>query len=280
MYVGNSLKPNFRQQEMWALSLAPDVLASASPKLLYRIGMRPTGLGGLEGDWSPEPTEGLRPWRQAADAGQYVRIGVLSPESTEEQLCEDFSWRHTPHGLRLGAQQAEAIDAVKAKFAHLFRSETSRAAAGSGAAPLGNVLGPIAPPPEQLEQLPREFVLDHIRANSGPGKGMYDELLLSGQPYASLHKNNLHMSAKHGFIHRPTDKNGKSNAGVDSEGNKLPAGLNFDDDDLYYNTQGAAAEYWKGKDLPQPTTDIRQMRSDLREWGVSVIYYAMPTPTR
>jgi hypothetical protein len=33
MFVGNSLKPNFRQQELWALSLAEDVLAAASPKV-------------------------------------------------------------------------------------------------------------------------------------------------------------------------------------------------------------------------------------------------------
>jgi ectoine hydroxylase-related dioxygenase (phytanoyl-CoA dioxygenase family) len=38
MFVANSLKPQFRQQEMWALSLHPDVLANASPKLLYRLG--------------------------------------------------------------------------------------------------------------------------------------------------------------------------------------------------------------------------------------------------
>ena len=274
MYVANSLKPNFRQQEMWAFSLAPDVLASASPKLLYRIGMRPTGLGGPEGDWSPEPIDGLRPWREAADAGKYVRIGVLSPESTEEELCEDFSWRHTPHGLRLGAQQPEAISAVKTKFAHLFNSESS-SAASSSAVSVADVLGPIAPPLEQLEQLPREFTLDHINANCGPGKGIYDELLLSGQPFRSLYKNDYHVSAKHGFVHRPTDKRGKSNAGVDSEGNTLPDGLNYDDDNLYYNTQGAAAEYWKGVDLPQPTANIRQMRSDLRKWGVSKTYNAM-----
>ena len=33
MFVGNSLKANFRQQELWALSLAKDVLAAASPKV-------------------------------------------------------------------------------------------------------------------------------------------------------------------------------------------------------------------------------------------------------
>ena len=38
MYVGNSLKANFRQQEIWTLSISPEALARASPKLLYRIG--------------------------------------------------------------------------------------------------------------------------------------------------------------------------------------------------------------------------------------------------
>merc|ERR1719230_185810 len=86
MYVANSLKPQFRQQEMWALSLHPEVLAKASPKLLYRLGLRPTGLGGVEGDWSPEKTQGLRPWRQAMDRGEWVRVRQLSPTSSEADL--------------------------------------------------------------------------------------------------------------------------------------------------------------------------------------------------
>jgi hypothetical protein len=228
---------------MWALSLAPDVLAHASPKLLYRVGLRPTGLGGPEGDWSPEPTEGLRPWRQAADAGQFVRVGVLSPESTEEELCGDYTWRHTPYGLRLGANQPEAIQAVKKKFAHLFSSageagSISTAAAGQPQA----ILGPIAPPPEQQESLPQEFSLEYIRANSTPGQGVYDELLLSGQPFKSFSKTNYHTGTRLGFVHRPKGKDGSSNAGLDSEGKELPDGLNYDDGQLYYNTQGSAAE--------------------------------------
>jgi hypothetical protein len=50
---------------------------------MYTAGLRPSGLGGVEGDWSPEKQDGLRPWRQAIDRGEFVRIGVLSPESTE-----------------------------------------------------------------------------------------------------------------------------------------------------------------------------------------------------
>merc|ERR1711908_22652 len=112
MFVANSLKPQFRQQEMWALTLHPDVLASASSKLLYRIGLRPTGLGGFEGDWNPDK-DGLRSWRQAMDAGKYVRIGVLSPESPEEELTRDYTWRSTPHGKKMGQRQPGAITAVR-----------------------------------------------------------------------------------------------------------------------------------------------------------------------
>lgn len=265
MYVANSLKANFRQQEMWAMSLAPDVLSHASPKLLYRIGLRPTGLGGPEGDWSPDPTTGLRSWRQAADQREYVRVGVLSPESTEEELCQDFTWRHTPKGLRLGAQQPEAIEAITIKYAHLFAAGPLSA---SQQETPQDVLRPIAPPSNQL--LPEEFTLEFIHANSGPGQGIYDELLLSGQPYRSLYKTGFHSSAKFGFVHRPKNRQG-SNAGLDCDGHLLPDGLDYDDDELYYNTQGAAAEYWRGVDLPQPTTDIKQMRYDIKRWGYCMI---------
>ena len=103
--------------ELWALSLAPDVLASASPKLLYRTGLRPTGLGGIEGDWSPAPEAGLRAWREVMDrGGKYVRVRALSPESSEEQLVRDYTWRHTPSGLAMSKHQPEAISAVRARY--------------------------------------------------------------------------------------------------------------------------------------------------------------------
>ena len=69
MYVGNSLKPNFRQQEIWTLSLKPELLPQLTEKMVYRMGLHPTGLGGAEGDWAAD----LRYWRIALDNGAYLR---------------------------------------------------------------------------------------------------------------------------------------------------------------------------------------------------------------
>ena len=104
--------------------------------------MRPTGLGGPEGDWAPEPNEGLRPWRQIADRGEYVRVRQLSPDSPVEDLCQDFSWRHTPYGLRMGRNQPDAHPAVKEKFAHLHERVPRR---DGERPPPENPLAPIAP---------------------------------------------------------------------------------------------------------------------------------------
>jgi hypothetical protein len=114
------------------------------------------------------------------------------------------------------------------------------------------------------------------QANSGPSApGPYDALLLSGQPYASLYKSGIHQGAKHGFVHRPKNKDGSSPAGLGSDGSPLPSGLNYEDDELYYNTQGGAAAYWAGQDLPKPTTEIKQMRADIKAWGYCMIKDAL-----
>lgn len=115
VFVANSLKPQFVQQEMWLLSLNQEVLATASPKLLHRLGFRPTGLGGVEGDWYPG-RDGLRAWRQAMDRGEFLRIGVLSLESTEVELSRPYSWRQTPHGKKMGSRQPQAIEAVRRRY--------------------------------------------------------------------------------------------------------------------------------------------------------------------
>ena len=69
MFVGNSLKPGFRQQEIWTLSLKAEVLAELTPKMVYRMGLHPMGLGGPEGDWTGD----LRYWRTALEGGTYER---------------------------------------------------------------------------------------------------------------------------------------------------------------------------------------------------------------
>ena len=64
------------------LSAAPDVLANASPKLLYRLGARPEGLGGIEGAWVEYQVN----QRLAVERGEYIRVRELSADSPTEEL--------------------------------------------------------------------------------------------------------------------------------------------------------------------------------------------------
>lgn len=88
MYVGNSLKANFRQQEIWTLSLKPELLPQLTEKMVYRMGLHPMGLGGAEGDWAAD----LRYWRSALDDGTYLREycisrSLLSPTCIFRRAC-------------------------------------------------------------------------------------------------------------------------------------------------------------------------------------------------
>ena len=68
------------------------------------------------------------------------------------------------------------------------------------------------------------------------------------------------------YFNNPFTKDGKL------RGNPETPGLDLDDPELYYNTQGAGgADYWADYDLPQPTKDIRQLRRDLKDWGYALI---------
>jgi len=69
------------------------------------------------------------------------------------------------------------------------------------------------------------------------------------------------MSARYGYNHNPQK--------VDTSSN-IP-GLDLEDDQLYYNTTGSAADYWRDVELPKPAKAIKQLRSDLEEWGYCLI---------
>ncbi len=113
--------------------------------------------------------------------------------------------------------------------------------------------------------IPVEFTKDYIEANSPEEDQLYTAFLNSGEPYRSINRHNVHHSAKYGYNHDPAKASPDSNV----------PGLDLDDDDLYYNTTGSAAEYWKQFDLPKPTKDIRRLRADLREWGYCLIEDAL-----
>ena len=109
--------------------------------------------------------------------------------------------------------------------------------------------------------VPSEFSKSYVESNSPVEEQLYTHFLKSREPYRSLYKRNFHQSAKDGFSLDPT---------VIGETGPTP-GIDLDDDEVYYNTSGAAAEYWRDKNLPRPVRDIRTLRQDLEQWGYCLI---------
>jgi hypothetical protein len=105
--------PVIRQQENWMLSVRPDVLKRASPKLLQRMGFQATnaaqtneGHGFGASGMIDEPTGATVDFRFAADAGDYLRVGELGPNSSAEQLNAPFTLRDVVTKARAGGRSA------------------------------------------------------------------------------------------------------------------------------------------------------------------------------
>ena len=96
----SNVKAWTRTQENWVISVAPDILENASPKLLHRIGLQALtygstiegfGLGaaGRIGDqWGS-----IKQFRTAYDRGEYERVRELSVNSTPEDLNKKYTVR-------------------------------------------------------------------------------------------------------------------------------------------------------------------------------------------
>jgi hypothetical protein len=87
-----------RQQENWIMTVAPEVLEGASPKLLHRMGLQALTYGGtIEGFGLGAPGRAgdaygsLREFRQAYDRGEYVRVRELSAESSQAELERTYT---------------------------------------------------------------------------------------------------------------------------------------------------------------------------------------------
>lgn len=95
--------------------------------------------------------------------------------------------------------------------------------------------------------IPREFTKEAVAAASGPRAFYpYKPLLTSGEPIASLTRNNPWTAVAT---------------------TKLVWGQGH-----YYDTTVARKHpYWTDKNLPKPTKDINQLRRDLYEWGFCMI---------
>jgi hypothetical protein len=87
-----------------------------------------------------------------------------------------------------------------------------------------------------------------------------------------LNQKHVHTGAKLGYYHNPIGKDGKIKPEFD---NPESPGLDLNDEELYYNTQGVASDYWKDTVLPSPTKDIHQLRKDMKEWGYCIIHEAL-----
>ena len=104
---------HLRQQENWMLSVRPEVLQRASPKLLHRMGFQATTYGqtneghgfGAAGRFD-EAAGALVDFRLAADRGEYVRVGELGPNSASEDLEAPFTLRDVVAKARAGGQSA------------------------------------------------------------------------------------------------------------------------------------------------------------------------------
>jgi ectoine hydroxylase-related dioxygenase (phytanoyl-CoA dioxygenase family) len=110
----NGMQKSFlRQQENWMLSVSPEVLKRASPKLLHRMGFQATtGTQTNEGHGFGakgliDEAAGLTvDFRLAADRNEYLRVGELSAKSTKEQLNAAYTLRDVVKKARSGGKSA------------------------------------------------------------------------------------------------------------------------------------------------------------------------------
>ncbi|MCZ6501018.1 MAG: phytanoyl-CoA dioxygenase family protein [Gammaproteobacteria bacterium] len=103
----SNVKSWMRSQENWVLSVSPEVLESASPKLLHRMGFQALVYGGTVEGFGlgargriDEPWGSLKQFRQAYDKGNYTRVGELSAQSTEAELKRDYTLRSAMQNAR------------------------------------------------------------------------------------------------------------------------------------------------------------------------------------
>jgi hypothetical protein len=115
--VMNSIKPFMRQQELHMLSAKKEILKKGSRKFLYRIGARPTGLGGIEGAWNGDF---LVNQRLMLEEGGYLPVGQLSPDMPVEVLSQNFGYRYSEVGLSQSMHQPETESSVQELYADVI----------------------------------------------------------------------------------------------------------------------------------------------------------------
>ena len=103
----SNVKSWMRTQENWVLSVSPEVLESASPKLLHRMGFQALVYGGTVEGFGlgargriDEQWGSLKQFRQAYDKGNYTRVGELSAQSTNAELKRGYTLRSAMKNAR------------------------------------------------------------------------------------------------------------------------------------------------------------------------------------
>ena len=112
--VMNSVKPFMRQQELHMLSARADVLKNASPKLLYRLGALPSGLGYAEGTSDEYQVN----QRLALESGRYEPVGALRPDDVDA-LGAPFTYRESLTARQQFEHQPETLNEVRQRYADL-----------------------------------------------------------------------------------------------------------------------------------------------------------------
>jgi ectoine hydroxylase-related dioxygenase (phytanoyl-CoA dioxygenase family) len=105
--------PVIRQQENWMLSVRPEVIKRASPKLLQRMGYQATNAAqtneghGFGATGRIDELNGATvDFRVAADNGHYLRVGELGPNSGEQDLNAPYTLKDVVRKARSGGQSA------------------------------------------------------------------------------------------------------------------------------------------------------------------------------
>ena len=96
----SNVKSWMRSQENWIISVDPEIIKNASPKLLYRMGMQAVTYGGtIEGFGMgaagkvDESRGSIKYFREAFDEGEYIRVGELSSTSPKSVLKKNYTLR-------------------------------------------------------------------------------------------------------------------------------------------------------------------------------------------
>ena len=107
----SNVKAWTRTQENWVISVAPDVLEKASPKLLHRIGLQALTYGAtIEGFGLGAPGRvgdqlgSIKQFRTAYDKGEYERVRELSGKSSKKELKKKYTVREAVKRARESAK--------------------------------------------------------------------------------------------------------------------------------------------------------------------------------